>query len=64
MIRFVVVSTVPGVDAGQLAAEIGRLLGGKGWGRAELGEGFGRDAETVPEARELAAARLREEPAP
>ncbi len=39
-----------GFDAGQIVKEVARVVGGGGGGRAELGQGSGRDASKLDEA--------------
>ncbi|MDM8000681.1 MAG: DHHA1 domain-containing protein, partial [Dehalococcoidia bacterium] len=45
-----------GFNAGQVVKEVARVVGGGGGGRAELGQGSGKDASKLDEALTLVAA--------
>jgi alanyl-tRNA synthetase len=47
-----------GFSAGQIAKELARVVGGGGGGRAELGQGSGKDASKLEEALGLVAALI------
>jgi alanyl-tRNA synthetase len=45
-----------GFNAGQLVGEVAKVVGGGGGGRAELGQGSGKDASKLEEALSQVAA--------